>query len=319
MKYSVCVIGAGRWGKNHIKTLAGLKALGGIVETRPKVRSELESIYPDVNVFDTVEAALKKPFHGYTVATPAETHFEIGMKVLQAGKHVLIEKPITLKADEAKTLKETAEKQQVNLMVGHVLLFHPAIRKMKELISSEKIGKLQYLYSNRLNLGTVRKEENILWSFAPHDISIFQYFIEDLPREIESRGGAFLQPHIHDTTMTILTYPRNVVGHIFVSWLHPFKEQRLVVIGSKGMLSFEDSSVDKELFFYEKGIDWVQGEPVKREGPSEVIPYEGEPPLTAELRYFTEHLDGSPVKIADAKNAADVLEILERASERLQK
>ena len=119
--------------------------------------------------------------------------------------------------------------------------------------------------------------------------------------------------------MTLLKYPQNIIGHIFVSWLHPFKEQRLVVIGSKGMLSFEDSSKDKELLFYEKGIDWVQGEPVKRDGPNDVIPYEGEPPLTAELRYFTEHLDGTPVTIAGGKNAADVLDILEKASIELQK
>jgi len=318
VKYKVCVIGAGRWGKNHIKTLASLDCLAGIVESSQKVRAELASIYPEIEIFETVRAALAVDFNGFTIATPAETHFEIGLKILEAGKHVLIEKPITLKAEEAAILKQKAEAAGVNLMVGHVLLFHPAIRKIKELIESGKVGKLQYLYSNRLNLGTVRKEENILWSFAPHDISIFQYIINDLPIEVVSRGGAFLQPHIHDTTMTFLEYPDNIKGHIFVSWLHPFKEQRLVVIGSKGMLSFEDSSADKQLFFYEKGIDWVQGEPVKRDGPNEIIPYEGESPLTAELRYFTGHLDGSRVEIADGKNAADVLEILERASEQLQ-
>ena len=202
-------------------------------------------------------------------------------------------------------------------MVGHLLLFHPAIRKIKELIEKGKIGKLEYIYSNRLNLGTVRTEENILWSFAPHDISIFQYFIGSLPVEVISRGGAFLQPHIHDSSMTVLTYPGNIVGHIYVSWLHPFKEHRMVVIGSKGMFSYEDSSDDKNILFYEKGIDWIQGEPIKRDGPTEVIPYEKKMPLTEELKYFAAHTNGDPVKTADARNGAEVLEILEKASESL--
>ncbi|MCF6237874.1 MAG: Gfo/Idh/MocA family oxidoreductase, partial [Candidatus Marinimicrobia bacterium] len=156
------------------------------------------------------------------------------------------------------------------------------------------------------------------WSFAPHDISIFQYFIGSNPVEVVSRGGAFLQPGIHDTTMTTLTYPDNVVGHIFVSWLHPFKEHRMVIIGSKGMISFEDSSQEKDILFYEKGIDWVQGEPIKRDGPTEVIPYEKGFPLTSELQYFIDHLDGSKLEIADGQNAFDVLEVLEKATESLQ-
>ncbi|MCX7000982.1 MAG: Gfo/Idh/MocA family oxidoreductase, partial [Candidatus Sumerlaeota bacterium] len=200
----------------------------------------------------------------FSIATPAETQFEIARFILEHKKPVLVEKPLALTSRDARTLKKMADEAGVPLMVGHVLLFHPAIRRIKTFIREGKIGKLQYLYSNRLNLGAVRKEENILWSFAPHDISIFQYIIEALSKEVISRGGAFLQPHIHDSSMTILTYPNNIIGHIFVSWLHPFKEQRRVVIGSKGMLSFEDSSNDRNIYFYEKGIDWIQGEPVIR-------------------------------------------------------
>jgi len=146
---------------------------------------------------------------------------------------------LTLKASEARRLKELAEENGVNLMVGHLLLFHPAIRKIKELIEKGKIGKLEYIYSNRLNLGTVRTEENILWSFAPHDISVFQFIIGSFPIEVISRGGVFLKPNNHDSSMTVLTYPNNIVGHIYVSWLHPFKEHRMVV----------------NILFYEKGID----------------------------------------------------------------
>ena len=138
-----------------------------------------------------------------------------------------------------------------------------------------------------------------------------------MPLEIVSRGGIFLQPHIHDSSMTTFTYPDNITGHIFVNWLHPFKEHRIVVIGSKGMFSYEDSSNDKNIFFYEKGIDWVQGEPVKRDGPTEIIPYGKTMPLTEELRYFADHTNGDPIEIADAKNAVEVLEILENATESL--
>ena len=317
-KSNICVVGAGRWGTNHIKTLNNLGALGGIVESRENRREELKTLFPETPLYHSVKDVPLAEFHGFTVATPAETHFEVGSFLLKNKKHVLIEKPIALNTRDAGVLKKLADDNKVNLMVGHVLLFHPAIIKIKEMIDSGKIGKLEYIYSNRLNLGTVRTEENILWSFAPHDISIFEFFIGSNPVEVVSRGGAFLQPGIHDTTMTILTYPNNVVGHIFVSWLHPFKEHRMVMIGSKGMISFEDSSEEKDILFYEKGIDWVQGEPIKRDGPTEIIPYAKGFPLTNEIQYFINHLDGSKLEIADGQNAFDVLEVLEKATHSLQ-
>lgn len=317
MAKSICVVGTGRWGKNHVRTLAKLGCLGGFVEVRQAERDQLAGEFPDARSLASIDDALAHGFDGYTIATPAETHFALARQIIASKKPVLVEKPITLKADEARTLNNLAKANGVNLMAGHVLLFHPAIAKIKEMIEGGKIGKLQYVYSNRLNLGTVRTEENILWSFAPHDISIFQHFIGKMPIEIVSRGGAFVQPHIHDSTMTVLTYPGNIVGHIFVSWLHPFKEHRLVVSGSKGMLSFEDSSEAKEILFYEKGIDWVAGAPIKRDGPTEVVPYDKAMALTEEIRYFVEHLDGPPVETANGDNAAEVLEILEKATESL--
>lgn len=313
----IAVVGAGRWGKNHIETLNSLGYLGGVVESDDNTLSKLKDKFANVRMFSKLEDALKEDFGGFTIATPAETHFEITERILKSKRHVLVEKPIAMKVAEAKKLKQLADENQVNLMVGHLLLFHPAIRKIKALIVNGKIGRLQYLYSNRLNLGAVRTEENILWSFAPHDISIFQYFIGAHPIEVISRGGIFLQPKIHDSSMTVLTYPNNVVGHIFVSWLHPFKEHRIVVIGSKGMFSYEDSSENKQILFYEKGIDWVRGEPIRRDGPTEIIPYERGLPLTEEMKYFADHLNGDPIETADAESAIEVLEILEKASESL--
>ena len=317
MSAKVCVIGAGRWGKNHVRTLARLGALGGVVEPNSDNRKTIKDLVPEAVFFSSIDEALQEDFAGFTVATPAETHFEIGRKIITAGKHILIEKPLALHSKEARELSEMADKHNVNLMVGHVMLFHPAVRKIHEHMQEGSIGKLEYVYSNRLNLGTVRKEENILWSFAPHDISIFQYLIGLDPVEIHSSGGRFLQPHIHDTTMTTLSYPNNIVAHAFVSWLHPFKEHRLVVIGSKGMFSFDDSSEDKDLYYYEKGIDWVNGEPIMRDGPTEIVPYERSMPLTNELQYFVDHLDGTPIDTADGHSGAQVLDILEQASDSL--
>ncbi|MFC1735791.1 Gfo/Idh/MocA family protein [Candidatus Hydrogenedentota bacterium] len=313
----VCVVGAGRWGKNHIRTLDELGSLAGIVESCPRALEDAKEMCPNVMAFSCVEDAVKEDFDGFTVATPAHTHFEIAKTIIEHKKPVLVEKPMTLKAADTRKLKKLADENGVNLMVGHVLLFHPAVRKIKELTNSGKIGRLEYIYSNRLNLGTVRTEENVIWSFAPHDISIFQYLTEEIPIEVLCRGGAFLQPGIHDTTMTMLTYPNAIVGHIFVSWLHPFKEHRWVVIGSEGMLTYEDASEEKHIFYHEKGIDWVKGEPIKRDGPTEIIPRDDGMPLTEELKYFIEHLDGEPVEIADGQSAVEVLEILERATESL--
>ena len=203
-------------------------------------------------------------------------------------------------------------------MVGHVLLFHPAIKKIKTLIDSGKIGKLQYIYSNRLNLGQVRTEENVFWSLAPHDISIFQYFTGAFPKAIHASGSSFLQEGIHDSTITQVKYSNGVEGHIFVSWLHPFKEHRLVVIGSEAMITFEDSSEGKPLKLYDKKFDMTQGVPEKIDGPVTLIDYEQKMALTEELRYFLEHLDGKKPSIGNGEHALDVMEILIEASNQIK-
>lgn len=310
----VCVIGTGRWGKNHVRTLDQLGALAAVADPDASALERFRGEYPHIETHASADEALRADYDGYTVAAPAHLHYAIGKAILERGKPALIEKPLALRVDEARELMELSERSGAPLMVGHVMLFHPAVQAIKRLIQEGKIGRLQYLYSNRLNLGTVRTEENILWSFAPHDIAIFHYFIEKRPLRVSSRGGIFLQPNIHDSTMTVLEFPENIVGHIFVSWLHPFKEHRLVVIGSKGMLVFEDSGASKDLLFYEKGIDWVNGEPVKRDGPAETIPYEKKMPLTEELRYFVDHIGGPMPEISNGRNGVEVLEVLEVAT-----
>ena len=308
------VVGAGKWGKNHIRTAYECGVLGGVIDSNSDSLELIKKEYPDIAVFQSIYDDGVLDFDAFTVAVPAVDHFEVTQFLLEHKKHVLVEKPITLNVDDAIKLDHLANVNGCVLMVGHLLLFHPAFKKMKALVQENKIGKLQYMYSNRLNLGTVRKQLNSLWSFAPHDFSLFQYFSEDQPIMVESHGGAFVQPHIHDTTMTVVRYPANVVGHVFVSWLHPFKEHRFVLIGSKGMFVYEDSSVDKKLLFYEKGIDWIEGEPVKREGDVIEMVYEESQPLKDEMQHFVNCILGKEDNsIINGKKGVEVLELLSRA------
>lgn len=321
MKKNICVVGAGYWGKNHIKTLNDLDCLYGIVEPNIQLQQKNQNLYSNSKIFSNLEQALEDfDIDGFIIATPAHTHYALAKKIILSKKPVLVEKPFTLKLEDAEELKELAEINQTNVMVGHVLLFHPAIRKIKEIIDSNKIGKLQYIYSNRLNLGQIRKEENVFWSLAPHDISIFQYLTNSFPNKISSNGGDFVQDGVHDTTITFFEYPENVKAHIFVSWLHPFKEHRIVVIGSKGMITFEDSVEGKPLKLFQKGFQIIDGDnlPLKNDGPIEEIKYDLKMPLTEELKYFIQNLDNE-FSISGINNAVEVTEILIKSSEELKK
>ena len=314
----ICVIGTGQWGKNHVSTLYSLGALAGIVELSEQVRNKYKKKYPNLNFYSKVEDAVADDiFDGFTIATPAETHYEIAKCIIEAGKPLLVEKPLTLSIREAEKLAELSKLNNVALMVGHVLLFHPAIKKIKEIINGNRIGKIQYIYSNRLNLGQVRTEENVFWSLAPHDIAIFQYLIEEYPKKVSSTGSSFLQAGIQDLTMTHLKYNNGIEGHIFVSWLHPFKEHRLVVVGSEGMITFEDSVKEKPLKIYSKKFDFHNGIPEKVDGPVELVHFENKLPLTAEMEYFIENLKNKDFKIANIYHALDVIKILVEASEQI--
>jgi len=314
---NICVVGAGKWGKNHISTLNKINCLRGIVEQSINVRNTFKKKYPNVKIFQNIQDAINFGFDGFIVATPAETHYNIAKKIIESKNHVLVEKPITTTYSDAKELNNLAKNNKVNLMVGHLLLFHPAIIKIKSLIDNGKIGKLQYIYSNRLNLGTIRSEENVFWSFAPHDISLLQYFIQDFPLNIVSNGGAFIQKDIHDTTMSFFEYPNNIRAHIYVSWLHPFKEHRLVIIGSEGMISYEDSDTDKDIKFYDKKYILNDEIPVKKDGHSTIINYKKDLPLENELKYFISHLNDDFIDIANGDAAVEVVKILEEATKSL--
>jgi UDP-2-acetamido-3-amino-2,3-dideoxy-glucuronate N-acetyltransferase len=317
--YNLCVVGAGRWGKNHVKTLFELNALGGVVDDNKVALEEIKSQYPSCDIFDNLNDSFKNNFDGYIVSTPPQTHFEIVEKIIHHGKSVLVEKPITLSLENAIKLNKLAKKNNINLMVGHLLLFHPAFIKIKNLIDDGSLGKIQYIYSNRLNLGNFRSDENVLWSFAPHDISLFNYFFDEIPIEVSSNGVDILQEGIHDSSITSLKYKENKMGHIFVSWLHPFKEHRFVVIGSKGMVRFEDVGENKPLTFYNKSVDMSGKIPAAMSGSSYNIDYGNELPLKSELKYFISKINCGKIKKADGDSAVEVMRILERATNSLMK
>ncbi len=234
---------------------------------------------------------------------------------LEANKNVLVEKPITLELPEAEQLVSVAETRKLKLMVGHVLLYHPAVKKIKEGISNGHIGKLQYIYSNRLNLGSIRSEENILWGFAPHDISIIQYLTESFPEVIQAHGAGFVQNGIEDATLTYMSYLSGVKAHIFVSWLHPFKEQRLVVIGAEGMYVFEDTLKTEKLKYYKKGFHNLNGRIEKFDQDYDVIEIEDTIPLSAEHLHFYDSIINDTIPLTDGKHALEVLQILVEATD----
>lgn len=311
------VIGGGNWGKNHVKTLISLNAFGGLVDPDQRIRNEIKDLCPNVVLKDKMDAPFVDQMDGIVIATPPTTHLELAKEVIALGKPLLVEKPMVLSVKEGEELNNQIIKFDGKLMVGHLLLFHPAIMKMKSLLKDGLLGDLKYIYSNRLNLGKVRKNENVFWSFAPHDISIFQFMLNEFPSEVSSKGGAFLQNDIHDTSLTYFKYPSGVHAHIFVNWLHPFKEHRLVMIGSKGSLHFEGSMVAKPLKFFKKQngdspLDLSQH-------PAELIEYPNELPLTNELKYFMEYIRGATIEKANLESGIEVIKILEMASDSLNK
>jgi len=321
LKIKLAIIGCGRWGLNHVKTANKIlnKDLISVCDLNSTISSKVEQISKEIKFTTNLNEILNdSDINTLIFSTSAETHFEVAKKCLLANKNVLVEKPITLLSIEANELVNIAKENDLKLMVGHVLLYHPAIINIKEKIDSGVIGKLQYIYSNRLNLGTIRSEENILWSFAPHDISIIQFFTGSSPIYIGAKGAAFVQENIEDSTLTYLKYPDNVHAHIFVSWLHPFKEHRVVVIGDKGMLVFEDSLKNEKLKLYKKGFSLVNGSIEKFESDYEVIVFPEKAPLEEEHKHFFDCIINNRIPRTDGVHAKEVLEVLEIAQKELK-
>ena len=289
----ICVIGGGRWGENHIRTLNEMGNLGAVVDPNADRLEELHVKY-GMRTYTSLDDAILGSYDGYVVSSSAETHYMIGKKLLEQGLPTLVEKPMTLHIDEAKELVDIAKRTGTSFMVAHILLFHPAINKIKELIDSGAVGEIYYMYSTRIKFGVVRTEENVFESFAPHDLAVLNYFAGVPAERMALHKGYFLQKDICDYVLTYLEYPNNVKAHIQVSWLHPFKEQRVVVVGNRGMIWFDDAG-DKQVRLCDKHIEFLNGVPTGIESETKIVPVDySQTPLERELRYFVSHLDSSP-------------------------
>lgn len=249
------------------------------------------------------------------IATPAETHHKLAKDALVAGKHVFVEKPLSLTYEQGAELVRIADQSNLILMVGHVLEYHPAIQQIRNCIQSDELGKVLYVYSNRLSLGKIRREENILWSFAPHDVAVILRMIGSLPFEVVACGGNYVQANVADVTVTNLLFDNGVRAHIHVSWLHPFKEQRLVIIGSKKMISFDD--VSKQLVIYDQRVEWKEGQPIPVKGQGVDLPFSTEEPLRIECQAFLDAIDTRVAPLTDGQSGLRVLRVLAAAQRSL--
>lgn len=309
---NIAVIGCGYWGKNLVREFAQLGILRVICDASLETLKDLQAKY-DVEAVCDFEQVLKMPdVQAVVIATPAPTHANLVIQALAAGKDVFVEKPLALTLEDAIQMEVAVKKSDRILMVGHLLEYHPALVKLRTLVAAGKIGKLRYLYSNRLSFGKVRTEENVLWSFAPHDICSILGFVGKLPISIQAIGSANLSA-VEDFCLVNLDFDDNLKAHIFTSWLHPFKEQRLVLVGDLGTLVFDDVSVDAKLTLYDQQSQLENGIPVLNLNSKIVIPIETASPLTEECKHFVSCIQNRQSPLTNLQNGIDVLTVLQSA------
>jgi len=307
----ICVIGAGPWGKNHIRTLNNMGYLYGIVDENKDQLDAIKNLNNDCSFFTKIEQTFDYDFDGYIIATPVVSHYNIAKELLEKSKNILIEKPITMDAISASKLLILAKERNVFAMGGHLLLYHPAFVKMKELIHEGKIGKIKYIYSNRLNFGKIRKIEDVLWSLAPHDISLFLFFANSNSFSTKYIGNSIVSEHNDDSSLSSFLFENGIQGHIFVNWLHPFKEHRFVIIGDKGMLVYEDSTKDKKIILYKKDVLIEENNISMNDQGSQLIDFPNEMALENQLKYFVSSIKNNNNDLSNLELSVNVVQALE--------
>lgn len=315
---NIAVIGCGHWGKNLVRNFAEIGHLAAVSDVNMDVAQGFADQYGAKALsFDDVLS--DGEIDGVVLATPAEMHADMGMKALNAGKHVYVEKPLALDIDDARQMVELSNAKDLTLMVGHLLQYHPAYLKVKELLKGGELGRLEYVYSNRLNFGKIRQEENVFWSFAPHDVSMILGLTGELPDDVRTEASFYLSDDVADTTVTHMRFPSGVNAHIFVSWLHPFKEQKLVIIGTEGMLTFTDNEPwEKKLQLYKHKVVWDNGVPEPEKADPVYIPLEESEPLKLECQHFVDCIKDGVRPNTDGAEGLRVLRVLNAAEESAQ-
>ena len=311
LQSNIAVVGVGYWGRNLVRNFHSLGALAALCDVEMSVEASYREKYRDVTFYDNFGKVLSDPsVKAVALATPAVSHYEMARKALQAGKDVFVEKPLAIDVEQGENLVQIAEQLGRILMVGHILRYHPAILKLQDLIRNGALGRINYLYSNRLNIGKIRTEENILWSFAPHDISVILALLKEMPVSVSCRGGEYLTPGVMDVTLSHFEFQSGVQAHIFVSWLHPVKEQKLVVVGSEKMAVFDDTAVHK-LSLYPHKVEWRNRVPMAVKAEAEIVELEEREPLQAECQHFIDCISSRSTPVSDGREGLQVLRVLD--------
>ncbi len=323
-KIRVAAIGAGSWGRNHVRNLATLPEaeLVAVCDLSEARRDAVRRQYPGVHVTADHSEALDRA-EAVVIATPATSHAQLALEAIERGMPVLVEKPFALSVRDAESVAVASEAKGVPVVTGHLLLFHSAVEKLKQLIDDRELGDLYYLYSQRVNLGQVRPDENALWSFGPHDVAVALELLGDRPVRVTAQGKSYLQPGIEDVVFMNMEFASGVMAHVQMSWLDPHKERRLTVVGSEKMVVFDDMQSREKLKIYDKGVDRPPdyqsfGESLSiREGDIAIPRIPNAEPLAAELRHFLAVAAGKEASRTPASNGVAVVRVLEAASESL--
>jgi UDP-2-acetamido-3-amino-2,3-dideoxy-glucuronate N-acetyltransferase len=308
---TVAVAGMGAWGRNLVRNFNDLGALTAVCDSSEAAETLCRKEYPAARFTRDYREVLADPgIRAVALATPAVTHFEMAKAALEAGKDVFVEKPLSIEVAQGEALVRLAEQHGRILMVGHILRYHPAVIKLQELVQSGALGKINYVYSSRLNIGKIRTEENILWSFAPHDISVILAVLNESPVRVSCQGGAYLNSSLYDVTLSQFEFASGVRGHIFVSWLHPVKEQRLVVVGSEQMAVFDDTA-EQKLVLYPHKVEWKNRIPTAIKADGQPVAVDRAEPLKQECQHFLDCVQTRKCPTTDGSEGLRVLTILD--------
>ncbi len=313
-------VGCGYWGKNLVRDFAQLGALAAIVEPNEAQAAKLSAAH-DVPVRSLNEVLADPQIDALSFATPAVTHASLAIQAMRAGKHVFMEKPLALSVEEGQEVVEVAQETGKLVMVGHLLQYHAIFAELRARVHAGELGAIQHIYSNRMSLGKFRLEENVWWSFAPHDISMVLALVGEEPVSVTAQGNAQVTPGIADWCTAQCRFPSGARAHFNISWYHPFKEQRLVVIGDKGMAVFEDSNPewDKKLAIYRHGLQRAEGlAPVPSKADPDYVVVEQVNPLKAECQHFIDCIAAGQQPRSNAQEGLAVLRVLQLGEEALQ-
>ncbi|HEY4451409.1 MAG TPA: Gfo/Idh/MocA family oxidoreductase [Solirubrobacteraceae bacterium] len=319
----VGVVGLGYWGPNLARNLAAIRGcdLAWLCDASEPARESLRAAFPAAQATAELEDLLADDaLDAVVLATPVPTHAELAIAVAQAGKHCFVEKPLATNAADAERAVAAAQQAGRLLMVGHLLEYHPAVAKLKELIDGQEVGDLYYIYGNRLNLGKLRADENALWSLGAHDVSVALHLIGEEPEECLAHGASYVRDGVQDVVFCYLRFPSGIVAHLHLSWLDPHKERRITVVGSRRMATFDDMLIEGKLTLYDKGFDedtrsW--GEYIARSGDSFSPHIANREPLRIECEHFIECIRTGATPRSDGHSGLRVVRVLERLQQAL--